>query len=165
MLETEAPLLAVAIAQRPPRGHGAPVEHALVEVAVEPVARLDGARDRAKILGALDSAAQAEGRAAYKHDEDVAKAVQQFADEVCRGGVRPNQMKLLVDKARGIGEKYKSWGTPVWRAGYDYTRWQEASVLAKAKEAPLSYAEAGVCQGNLAGKPGGSYVVVIQYGP
>jgi hypothetical protein len=74
-------------------------------------------------------------------------------------------MKLLVDKARGIGEKYKTWGTPVWRAGYDFTRWQETSVLAKAKDAPLPYAEAGVCQGNLAGKPGGSYVVVIQYGP
>jgi hypothetical protein len=141
------------------------VEHALVEVAVEAVPRLDPARDRAKVHGALDAGARGEGRAPYKHDEDVGKAVQQFADEVCRGGVRPNQMKLLVDKARGIGEKYKTWGTPVWRAGYDFTRWQETSVLSKAKDAPLPYAEAGVCQGNLAGKPGGSYVVVIQYGP
>lgn len=165
LIEAESPLLAVAVAPRPLRARGAAVEHALVEVAVTPVARLDPSRDRAKVHGALDAAAQAEGRAAYKHDEDVGKAVQQFADEVCRGGVRPNQMKLLVDKARGIGEKYKTWGTPVWRAGYDYTRWQEVSVLGKAKEAPLPYAEAGVCQGNLAGKPGGSYVVVLQYGP
>jgi hypothetical protein len=64
-----------------------------------------------------------------------------------------------------VGEKYKQWSTPVWRAGYDYTRWQESSVLAKAKEPPLVYAEAGVCQGDMPGKPGGSYVVVLQFAP
>lgn len=141
------------------------LEQALIEVVVEPVARMTVDKDRGKVLDALDARAKAEGRAPYKHDEDVAKAVQQFAVDVCRGAVRPNQMKLLVDKARGVGEKYKQWGTPVWRAGYDYARWQEASVLAKTKEPPLAYAEAGLCQGDMPGKPGGSYVVVIQYAP
>jgi hypothetical protein len=53
----------------------------------------------------------------------------------------------------------------VWRAGYDFTRWEETSLLAKSKDPPLSHAEVGLCQGNLPGKPGGSYVVVISYGP
>ncbi|MFT3771290.1 MAG: hypothetical protein QM820_38230 [Minicystis sp.] len=141
------------------------VDHMVVEYAVEPVLRMDPAKDRAKVHEALDAQAKAEGRAPYKHDEDVAKVVQQFASDVCRGQVRPNQMKLLVDKARGVGEKFKQWNTPVWRAGYDYTRWQETSVLAKAKEPALAYAEVGICQGDLPGKPGGSYVVVISFAP
>ncbi|APR75192.1 Hypothetical protein A7982_00538 [Minicystis rosea] len=140
-------------------------EQAIVEYAVEPVARQDPAKDRPKVYEALDALAKGDGRAPYKHDEDVAKAVQQFANDVCRGQVRPNQMKLLVDKARGVGDKFKQWNTAVWRAGYDYTRWQETSVLAKAKEPPLAFAEVGLCQGDLPGKPGGSYVVVLQFAP
>jgi hypothetical protein len=145
-----------------PRGD---VDYALVEDVVEPVARIDPAKDRGLVVAALDALAVAEGRAAYKHDEDVSRVVQQFADEVCRGEKRQNQMKPLVDKARGVGEKYHQWTTPVWRMGYDYVRWEEASVLAKAKDAPLPYAEVGLCQGDLPGKPGASYVVVLQYGP
>ncbi|MFL5288991.1 MAG: hypothetical protein ACJ8AW_50565, partial [Rhodopila sp.] len=53
----------------------------------------------------------------YKHDEDVAKVVQAFADEVCQGAKRANQMKPLIDKARGVGEKYKTWGLPLCRTG------------------------------------------------
>jgi hypothetical protein len=139
--------------------------YTVVEDQVDPVARFDAARDRANVVAALDALQVAEGRAAYKHDEDVAKVVQEFADEVCHGAKRANQMKPLVDKARGVGDKFHTWGTPVWRAGYDYTRWQETSVLAKGKEDPLTYAEVGICQGDLPGKPGGSYVVVIQFGP
>ena len=141
------------------------VDYTAVEALVDPVARLDPARDRPRVYAALDALQTAEGRAAYKHDEDVAKVVQAFADDVCHGAKRANQMKPLIDKARGVGEKYKSWGTPVWRAGYDYTRWAETSLFAKAKEPALPYAEIGLCQGDLPGKPGGSYAVVIQYGP
>jgi hypothetical protein len=139
--------------------------YTLVEDQVDPVTRFDLARDRPKVYAALDALETSEGRPAYKHDEDVAKVVQEFADDVCRGGRRPNQMKPLVDKARGVGDKFHAWGTPVWRAGYDYTRWEEASLFAKAKEPPLPYAEVGICQGDLSGKPGGAYVVVIQFGP
>jgi hypothetical protein len=141
------------------------VDYTAVDAEVDPVARLDPARDRPRVHAALDALQTAEGRAAYKHDEDVAKVVQQFADEVCRGEKRPNQIKPLVDKARGVGEKYRSWGNPVWRAGYDYGRWAEVSLFSKSKEPPLPYAEIGLCQGVLPGKPGGSYAVVIQYGP
>jgi hypothetical protein len=164
VLGAEPFLVAVAIAPKAAGSRGA-LSQVAVEYAVEPVARVDVAKDRAKVLAALDAHAKGEGRPPYKHDEDVAKAVQRFADEVCRGQVRANQMKLLVDKARGVGDKYRQWSTPVWRAGYDYTRWQEASVLAKSREAPLTHAEAGLCQGHMPGKPGGSYVVVIQYAP
>lgn len=161
-----APRASVAVGGTPtPPGRAGDVENVVVEYVVEPVPRIDRATARAKVLEALDALAKAEGRAPYRHDEDVAKVVQRFADDVCRGAVRANQMKLLVDKARGVGEKYKQWTTPVWRAGYDYTRWQESSVLAKAKEPPLAYAEAGVCQGDVPGKPGGAYVVVIQFAP
>jgi hypothetical protein len=163
---TERDALVVGIGLTPypasPRGD---VDDALVEDMVEPVARLDPAKDRGLVAAALDALAAAEGRPAYKHDEDVSKVVQQFADEVCRGEKRANQMKPLVDKARGVGEKYRQWTNPAWRTGYDYTRWEEQSVLAKAKDAPLAYAEVGLCQGDLPGKPGASYVVVIQYAP
>jgi hypothetical protein len=64
-----------------------------------------------------------------------------------------------------VGEKFHQWGLPLWRAGYDYTRWEETSLFAKSKEPPLSHAEVGICQGNLPGKPGGAYVVAIQYAP
>jgi hypothetical protein len=74
-------------------------------------------------------------------------------------------MKPLVDKARGIGEKFHTWGTPIWRAGYDYTRWQDQSLLAKGREPGVTHAEVGICQGDLPGKPGGSYAVAIAYGP
>ena len=163
ILAPDALLVGLGVAPRAASAAGLR-ETTLVEYLVEPVARLDPIKDRQKVLDALDAQAKAEGRAAYEHDEDVAKVVQQFASEVCRGQARQNQMKLLVDKARGVGEKFKRWSTPVWRAGYDFARWQEASVLAKAKEAPLSHAEVGLCQGDMPGKPGGSYVVVIQYG-
>lgn len=172
VLSADALLVGLGLAPRPATPSKNPdakpasaSEQALVEVVVEPVGRMDPAQDRSRVLAALDERAKAEGRKPYKHDEDVAKALQQFADDVCRGQTRPNQMKLLVDKARGVGEKYKQWGTPVWRAGYDFKRWQEASVLAKTKEAPLAYAEAGLCQGNMPGKPGGAYVVVLQFSP
>jgi hypothetical protein len=148
-----------------PAGPKGDVDYALVEDVVEPVVRLDPAKDRGLVSAALDALATAEGRPAYKHDDDVAKVVQQFADEVCRGDKRANQMKPLVDKARGVGDKYKQWNTPVWRMGYDYTRWEASSILAKGKEPPLAYAEVGLCQGDLPGKPGASYVVVIQYAP
>jgi uncharacterized protein YkwD len=141
------------------------IDYTVVEYDIEPVTKLDPAKDKQRIVDALDEQQKAEGRAAFKHDEDVAKAVQGFADEVCQGAKRPNQMKPLVDKARGVGEKYKTWNTPVWRLGYDFPRWQEVSVLAKSKEPPLPYVEVGICQGNLPAKPGGSYVVVIAYGP
>jgi hypothetical protein len=164
ILASEPLLVGLGLAARPADARGR-VEQAVVEYVVEPVARMDAARDRVRVSEALDARAVADGRAPYKHDEDVARAVQQFAGEVCRGQVRANQMKLLVDKARGVGDKYKQWSTPVWRAGYDYTRWWDSSVLARAKEAPLAFAEVGLCQGDLPGKPGGSYVVVIQYQP
>lgn len=164
VMSAEALVIGLGLAPRAP-GLSGRVENSLVEYVVEPVARLDRATARPKVQAALDAQAAAEGRAAYKHDEDVSKVVQRFADDVCAGNVRPNQMKLLVDKARGVGEKYKRWSTPVWRAGYDYTRWQDASVLSRSKEQPLAYADVGLCQGNLPGKPGGSYVVVIQYAP
>jgi hypothetical protein len=164
LTSSESLVVGLGLTPREPNARGeAPV--ILIEDDVDPVARMDPARDRPRVYAALDALAVAEGRAPYKHDEDVAKVVQGFVDEVCAGQKRPNQMKPLVDKARGVGDKFKSWGTPVWRAGYDYTRWEETSVFAKAKEAPLPYAEAAVCQGDLPGKPGGSYVVVIQYGP
>ena len=164
MLSAETLVVGLGLTPRAPdaRGDG-PVT--LIEDAVDPVARFDLARDRPRLYAALDAFATAEGRAPYKHDEDVAKVVQAFASEVCAGQKRANQMKPFIDKARGVGDKFHSWGTPVWRAGYDYARWQETSVLAKGKEPPLSHAEAGICQGDLPGKPGGSYVVVIQYGP
>jgi hypothetical protein len=141
------------------------VDYTLVEHDVDPVVPFDLTRDRAKVAEALDALQKAEGRPAYLHDADVGKVVQAFADEVCSGAKRPNQMKPLNDKARGVGDKYHQWGTPVWRAGYDYTRWQEASLFARAKDPALPYAEVGLCQGDLPGKPRGSYVVAIQYGP
>jgi hypothetical protein len=160
----DALVLGIGLTPYPANAHG-DVDDAIVEDLVEPVARLDPAKDRALVVAALDALAAAEGRPAYKHDEDLSKVIQQFAFEVCRGEKRANQMKPLVDKARGVGDKYHQWTTPAWRTGYDYTRWEEQSVLAKAKDAPLAYAEAGLCQGDLPGKPGASYVVVIQYAP
>ena len=141
------------------------VDYTIVEDQVDPVPRFDPAKDRAKVYAALDAPQTADGRPAFKHDEDVAKAVQGFADEVCQGAKRANQMKPLVDKARGIGEKFHQWGTPVWRMGYDYTRWQETSLFAKSKEPVLAFAEVGICQGDLPGKPGASYVVAVQFSP
>jgi hypothetical protein len=164
LMSAEALVVGLGLTPRAPNARGE-AEVVLIEDTVDPVARLDPARDRPRVLAALDALAVAEGRAAFKHDDDVAKVLQGFVEEVCAGQKRPNQMKPLVDKARGVGEKFHSWGTPVWRAGYDYTRWQETSLLAKAKEAPLPYAEAAICQGDLPGKPGGAYAVVIQYGP
>jgi hypothetical protein len=164
VLAAEPLVVGLGLTPRPPGPHGE-IENTVVEYVVEPVARQNRSADRAKVYEALDALAKAEGRPPYKHDDDVSKVVQQFADDVCKGAMRPNQMKPLVDKARGVGEKYKNWSTPVWRAGYDYTRWQQQSVLAKAKEPPMPYVEAGLCQGDLPGKPGGSYVVVIQYAP
>ncbi len=146
-------------------GAGGDIDYTLIEDDAEPVPRFDPARDRPRVYAALDALQVAEGRAPYKHDEDVAKVVQGFAGEVCSGAKRQNQMKPLVDKARGVGDKFHQWGTPVWRAGYDHVRWAEQSLFARAKEAALPYAEVGICQGDLPGKPGGSYVVVIQYGP
>ena len=170
LLSAEALVVGLGLTPRSPSVTGPPsapgdVAVTLIEDDVDPVARLDAARDRPRVYAALDALAVAEGRPAYKHDEDVAKVVQGFVGEVCAGQKRGNQMKPLVDKARGVGEKFHAWGTPVWRVGYDYTRWEETSLLAKAKEAPLPYAEVGICQGDLPGKPGGSYAVVIQYGP
>lgn len=164
LLSAETLVVGLGLTPRAPEGR-ADAGVILIEDTVEPVARFDLARDRPRVYAALDAFAAAEKRPAYKHDEDVAKVVQGFASEVCSGQKRANQMKPLVDKARGVGEKFHAWGSAVWRAGYDYTRWQETSVLAKAKEAPLPYVEAGICQGDLPGKPGGSYVVVIQFGP
>lgn len=160
----EALIAGVGLTPNTPNAKGE-VDYTAVEELVDPVAHFDAGRDRPRLYAALDALQTAESRPAFKHDEDVAKVVQQFADEVCQGAKRANQMKPLVDKARGVGEKYKSWGTPVWRAGYDYNRWTEQSLFAKSKEAALPYAEVGVCQGNLPGKPGGSYAVAIQYGP
>jgi hypothetical protein len=160
----EALVVGLGLTPNAPNSKGE-VDYTLVENDVDPVARFDPARDRTRVAEALDALRKAEGRAAYLHDGDVAKVVQAFADEVCHGAKRANQMKPLVDKARGVGEKFHHWGTPVWRAGYDYRRWQEASLFAKSKEPPLAYAEVGICQGDLPGKPGGSYVVAIQFGP
>jgi hypothetical protein len=163
LLSAEAPVVGVGLSARAPNAKGE-FDFVVVEDVVDAVARLDPARDKPRVLAALDAFQTAEGRPAFKHDDDVAKAVQGFADEVCRGSKRGNQMKPLVDKARGIGEKFHQWATPVWRAGYDYPRWQETSLLAKSKEAPLTHVEVGLCQGDLPGKPGGSYVVVVPYG-
>jgi hypothetical protein len=163
VLRDDALALGIGITANAPNAKGE-VDYTLVEDDVEAVARFDPAKDRPLVYAALDALQKAEGRAAYLHDDDVAKVVQGFADEVCHGAKRANQMKPLVDKARGVGDKFKQWGTPVWRAGYDYTRWEETSLL-KGKDASLGHAEVGICQGDLPGKPGGAYVVVIQYGP
>jgi len=164
LLGAENVVVGVGLTANPPNAKGE-VDYTLVEDDVEPAARFDAGQDRAKVYAALDARAKAEGRAPFKHDEDVSKVVQQFADEVCHGIKRPNQMKPFVDKARGVGDKYKQWGTPVWRVGYDFTRWEESSLFTKSKEAPMVYAEVGICQGDLPGKPGASYVVSIQYAP
>ena len=91
--------------------------------------------------------------------------VQEFADEVCRGGEAANQMKPLVDKARGVGEKYHQWGTPVWRAGYDYIRWEETSLFAKARSRRSPTRRSGSARATCRASREASYVVVIQYGP
>jgi hypothetical protein len=153
----------VGLTANPPNAKGE-VDFTAVEEQVDPVARFDLGRDRPKIYAALDTYETAEGRAAYKHDDDVARVLQDFADQVCRGEKRANQMKPLVDKARGVGDKFHTWSTPTWRAGYDYTRWQDQSLLAKGREPGVTHAEVGICQGDLPGKPGGSYAVAIAYG-
>ncbi len=163
VLGAEALVIGVGLTANAANARG-DVDYTVVEDQVNPVARFDAARDRPRVYAALDALQKAEGRPAYQHDDDVSKVVQAFADEVCHGVKRANQMKPLVDKARGIGDKFHQWGTPVWRAGYDYTRWEDTSLFAKAKEPALSHAEVGICQGDLPGKPGGSYAVVIQYG-
>ena len=162
LLGADAVVVGVGLTPNAPNAKGE-IDYTLVEDDVEPAARFDVARDRPEVYAALDAPAKAEGRAAYKHDEDVSKVVQAFADEVCHGAKRPNQMKPFIDKARGVGDKYHQWGTPVWRVGYDFTRWEASSLFAKNKEAPMVYAEVGICQGDLPGKPGASYVVAIQY--
>jgi len=155
--------IGIGLTPRPANAKGE-VDYTLIEDDSDPVPRFDAARDRPRVYAALDALQVAEGRAPYKHDEDVARVVQGFADEVCKGAKRANQMKPLVDKARGVGDKFHQWGTPVWRAGYDHLRWAETSLFARGKEPALTHAEVGICQGDLPGKPGGSYVVVIQYG-
>ncbi len=164
LLASDAVVVGIGLTPNAPNAKGE-IDYTLVEDDVEPVARFDVARDRPRVYAALDARETAEGRAAYKHDEDVAKVVQEFADEVCRGAKRANQMKPFIDKARGVGEKFHNWGTPVWRVGYDFGRWEEASLFAKSKEPSLSHAEVGICQGDLPGKPGASYVVAIQFAP
>jgi hypothetical protein len=164
LLAAESLVVGVGLTPNPPNAKGE-IDYTLVEDDVDPVPRFDVARDRPRIYAALDARETAEGRTAYKHDEDVAKVVQQFADEVCSGQKRANQMKPLIDKARGVGDKFHTWGTPVWRMGYDYTRWADQSLFAKSKEPALSHAAVGICQGDLPGKPGASYTVAIQFAP
>jgi hypothetical protein len=167
LLADVAPVIGLGLTPNAPNGLSVKdqADYTLVEEIVEPAARLDPAKDPARVIAALDAQGAAEGRPPLKHDPDVAKVVQGFADEVCAGAKSANKMKPLVDKARGVGEKYHTWGNPIWRAGYDFGRWQETSLLARSKEPAQVYAEVGLCQGNLPGKPGGSYVVVLPYGP
>jgi hypothetical protein len=164
LLGAEAPVVGIGLTPNTPNAKGE-IDYTLIEDDVDPVARFDAGRDRPLVYAALDALQKAEGRDAYKHDEDVSKVVQGFADEVCRGSKRANQMKPLIDKARGIGDKFKTWGTPSWHVGYDYGRWQEASLFARSKEPALTHVEVGICQGDLPGKPGATYVVAIQFAP
>ncbi len=165
----DALLIGVGLTARPPAA-GSPaspglVEYAVVEELLEPAGKLEVERDRTKVLAALAAGPERAGKGAFNKDDDVSKAIQDFALEVCKGIKKPNQTKTLIDKVRGVGSKYHSWGNAIWRSGYDFTRWGEQSILTKAKEEPLPYAAVGLCQGDLPGKPGGSYVVVVQYGP
>jgi hypothetical protein len=137
----------------------------VVELSVDPIARLDVARERAAVLGAFNALRKADGKLDYLEDEDVSKAVQGFADEVCQGVKKPMQTKILFDKARGVGEKYKTWAAAQWRVIYDFNRWKEPSVITKLREPAMSYVALGLCQGNLPGKPGASYLAVVQFGP
>ncbi len=73
-------------------------------------------------------------------------------------------MKPLIDKARGVGDKFQAVGhAPVARRLRLTADGRRSSLFASSREPALPYAEVGICQGDLPGKPGGSYVVVIQY--
>ncbi len=134
--------------------------------------RLLGANALAVGLGLAPNAPNAKGEVDYTLVEDDVEPVSAFDAAKDRAAVRAaldaqqkaeGRAPFLHDE--DVGDKYHQWGTPVWRAGYDFARWADTSLLARSKEAPLPYAEVGLCQGELPGKPGGSYVVVIQYGP
>lgn len=165
-------VLAVALTPRAPGAKpGSAVEYAVVEHAVDPVATLDPVKDVAKVRAALDALRVTEAGGPYGSDEDLGKVVAKFAAEVCRGERKPNETKTLIDRARQTGQS-RGANQPSfynyaanWRVGYDHTRWAETSMLARVKEPRLTHAAVGMCQGNLPGKPGATYLVVVQFAP
>lgn len=163
MLGADTLVLGVGTSARAPDAQGA--EHAIVAIAVEPAPRFDAARDVPKVFAALDAQRTADGQKPFGRDEDITKMVQGFANEVCQGQRKPGQTKTLIDRTAAFGSsKYKQWSSS-WRVGYDIQRWQETSALANVKDPPLPFVAVGACQGEISGKTGAIYLVVLQYSP